>query len=429
MSNYSIRVENLSKRYKIGGRKSYRMLRDSIQEAAHSALSAVRSVAGGSRRASRPAPDNILWALKDVSFEVEVGSSTGIIGSNGAGKSTLLKILSRVTVPTSGRVRLRGRVGSLLEVGTGFHPELTGRENVFLNGAILGMSRREIESKFDEIVEFSEIQKFLDTPVKFYSSGMRMRLAFSVAAHLEPEILLIDEVLAVGDQAFQKKSLNKMDEVVKQGRTVLFVSHNMASIKALCTQAIYLENGQVRYMGEIDEVIEAYLGGREMQPAPRLCFEPQASLEMQVLSVAILDQAHRPTNRLPHDRPFDIELKVAVRKPLFRSLIGVSIEDSDLDALIHTVDYMQDEASLLNRAPGVYTYRVHFPALLTPGNYRLSLVARSFGKRIYHRVEHVCPFEVFDNGSVIARAGGKWGGKVTVPVTWECRQVSPPDFR
>ena len=269
MSQYAIRAEKLGKRYRIGQKQaSYRMLRDVIGQSMRATWNMLAH--GRSRNDS----SLTLWALKDISFEVEQGESLGIIGSNGAGKSTILKILSRVTVPTVGRVRLRGRVGSLLEVGTGFHPELTGRENVYLNGAILGMTRAEIERKFDEIVAFSEIEKFLDTPVKFYSSGMRMRLAFSVAAHLEPEILLIDEVLAVGDQAFQKKSLNKMDDVVKQGRTVVFVSHNMGAVKSLCTRAIYMEQGQVKYSGEVDEVIETYLNSTENSQAVQLSFPP-----------------------------------------------------------------------------------------------------------------------------------------------------------
>lgn len=199
------------------------------------------------------------WALKDVSFEVRQGDVVGIIGRNGAGKSTLLKILSRITEPTQGRIRLRGRVASLLEVGTGFHQELTGRENIFLNGAILGMTRREIRQKFDEIVAFSEVEKFLDTPVKRYSSGMYVRLAFAVAAHLEPEILIVDEVLAVGDAAFQKKCLGKMGEVAKGGRTVLFVSHNMPAVEALCHKAIYLQAGTVKAMGEVEPLVHRYL--------------------------------------------------------------------------------------------------------------------------------------------------------------------------
>ena len=241
----AIRVENLSKQYRLGSRakESYRTLRETIT---NTITAPFRNLARSFQQRAHGAdePDTI-WALKDVSFEVQPGEVVGIIGRNGAGKSTLLKILSRITEPTTGRVELRGRVGSLLEVGTGFHPELTGRENIYLNGAILGMTRSEIDRKFDEIVAFAEIEKFLDTPVKRYSSGMYVRLAFAVAAHLEPEILIVDEVLAVGDAEFQKKCLGKMKDVGRDGRTVLFVSHNMAAIQSLCLRGLILENGWI----------------------------------------------------------------------------------------------------------------------------------------------------------------------------------------
>ncbi len=398
------------------------MLRDSLQAAAQSTWRSLRN---------RPRPSNdsrILWALKNLDFEVDEGESLGIIGSNGSGKSTLLKILSRVTVPTVGRVRLRGRVGSLLEVGTGFHPELTGRENIFLNGAILGMTRAEIERKFDEIVDFSEIEKFLDTPVKFYSSGMRMRLAFSVAAHLEPEILLIDEVLAVGDQAFQKKSLKKMDSVVKQGRTVLFVSHNMGAVKSLCTRVVYLEHGQIKYLGDVDEVIESYLSSMDAEESAKLSLKPDSSLAMQVLSVAVLDSSGRSSGSIPHDKAFDVQVQVAVRKSLFQAMIMMDIEDSNLDIISSTTDFMLDESRLLSRDLGIYTYRIHIPApLLVPGSYRLTFILRPLRGKLVERLEHVCPFEIYDNGSLMARVGKKWRGKVAVPIPWECIEVQPLD--
>lgn len=255
MSEFAIRAEGLSKRYLIGAQRPYKTLRDALIEVAHAPfrkLGLSRAKANG-----RVAPSEI-WALKDVSFEIKRGEVVGIIGRNGAGKSTLLKILSRITEPTRGFADVRGRIGSLLEVGTGFHPELTGRENLFLNGAILGMRKEEIKRKFDEIVSFAEVEKFIDTPVKHYSSGMYLRLAFAVAAHLEPEILLVDEVLAVGDAAFQKKCLGKMGEVAKEGRTVLFVSHNMGAVRSLCERGIFLENGQVLHQGEVSECIETY---------------------------------------------------------------------------------------------------------------------------------------------------------------------------
>lgn len=245
MSDTAIEVQNLSKLYHIGERKPYKTLRESLMK-----------VFSGPKQAD----ENELWALRDVSFDVKRGEVIGIIGRNGAGKSTLLKVLSRISGPTRGRITVRGRVGSLLEVGTGFHPELTGRENIFLNGAILGMRRWEIVRKFDEIVAFAEIDRFIDTPVKYYSSGMYMRLAFAVAAHLEPEILIVDEVLAVGDAEFQKKCMGKMGEVAKSGRTVLFVSHNMNAIERLCTRAMLLNHGEVRAIrNDVRSVIKDHL--------------------------------------------------------------------------------------------------------------------------------------------------------------------------
>ena len=241
MADVAIKVEGLGKRYRIGAAERYSTFRDTIVNAARTLIRAITPFSSRPRPAGKPT----IWALKDVSFDVNRGEAIGVIGRNGAGKSTLLKVLSRITEPTEGTVELTGRVGSLLEVGTGFHPELSGRENIFLNGAILGMSRAEINRKFDEIVAFSEVEKFLDTPVKRYSSGMYTRLAFAVAAHLEPEILIVDEVLAVGDVVFQKKCLGKMNNVAKQGRTVLFVSHNLAAIRTLCTSAILMYDGRL----------------------------------------------------------------------------------------------------------------------------------------------------------------------------------------
>jgi lipopolysaccharide transport system ATP-binding protein len=253
MSNTIIQVEHISKSYilKHQGSQSYTALRDVITNKAKSIFNSKSQILDSKSEE--------FWALNDVSFEIKQGDRVGIIGRNGAGKSTLLKVLSRIVMPTKGRITIDGRIASLLEVGTGFHPELTGRENVFLNGSILGMTKAEIKKKFDEIVAFAEVEKFLDTPVKRYSSGMYVRLAFAVAAHLEPEILIVDEVLAVGDAEFQKKCLGKMKDVSGEGRTVLFVSHNMAAIQNLCDKAIYLKNGQVQLIGESDKVISTYL--------------------------------------------------------------------------------------------------------------------------------------------------------------------------
>ena len=244
MSDVAIRVESIGKRYRVGERQRYLALRDILTNAF--------------RFNGKRAPQDHIWAVRDVSFEVRQGEVVGLIGRNGAGKSTLLKLLARITRPTAGRATLHGRIGSLLEVGTGFHPELTGRENVFLSGAILGMSKLEIERKFEEIVAFAEVERFIDTPLKHYSSGMQMRLAFAVAAHLEPEILLVDEVLAVGDITFQKKCLGKMEEVSRGGRTILFVSHNMGAVNMLCSRCILLDKGRIAIAGETSKVAAAY---------------------------------------------------------------------------------------------------------------------------------------------------------------------------
>src|SRR5688572_12469052 len=278
MSDIAIRVENLSKQYRIGERESYKTLRDVIADSAATPFRKLRSAFNGNGSSSNsngrpsvagqpsadgavagPPPSATIWALDDVSFEVKQGEVVGIIGRNGAGKSTLLRILSRITKPTKGHAKIFGRVGSLLEVGTGFHPELTGRENIYLNGAILGMRKSEIERKFDEIVAFAEVEKFTDTPVKRYSSGMYVRLAFGVAAHLETEVLLVDEVLAVGDAQFQKKCFAKINEIRVDGRTILFVSHNMAAVRSICKEAVVLDRGRVVAHGAIDETVDKYL--------------------------------------------------------------------------------------------------------------------------------------------------------------------------
>ncbi len=270
----AIRVEELGKRYRIGSRPRYKTLRDIIATAATAPVRIARTLAGN---AAAPPPEQTIWALRGVTFEVGHGEVVGIIGRNGAGKSTLLKVLSRITTPDEGRARISGRVGSLLEVGTGFHFELTGRENIFLNGAILGMRHAEISRKFDEIVAFAGVEQFLDTPVKHYSSGMYLRLAFSVAAHLDPEILLVDEVLAVGDATFQRKCLDKMQDVGRRGRTVLFVSHNMPAIARLCERTILLDSGGVKMDGPSHRVVASYLSSDVGTSAAREWRDPQSA--------------------------------------------------------------------------------------------------------------------------------------------------------
>jgi lipopolysaccharide transport system ATP-binding protein len=308
MSDYAIRVENLGKHYRIGGPvQQYQTLRETLS-------SPIRKL-----REKRPDREDF-WALKNISFEINQGDVIGIIGRNGAGKSTLLKILSRVTEPSTGVAEIRGRIGALLEVGTGFHPELTGRENIFLNGAILGMKRTEIERKFDEIVDFSEVEKFIDTPVKRYSSGMTLRLAFAVAAHLEPEILVVDEVLAVGDAEFQRKCLGKMSDVSQEGRTVLFVSHNMSAVLRLTTESMVIEKGEMILRAPTTQAVDFYLSRGYAQEGQRTWHVeeiPQSAAPFRPLSVKILNKEGIVSNtvRSTEDMYLEIsyELKEAIK--------------------------------------------------------------------------------------------------------------------
>lgn len=324
MSNIAIRVEGLGKHYRIGTRPRYQTLRDQLSDG-------VRSLFRRRRRAdAAPAVDHI-WALKDVGFDIERGQVVGVIGRNGAGKSTLLKILSRITEPTTGYAELNGRVGSLLEVGTGFHPELTGRENIFLNGAILGMKRAEISRKFDDIVAFSEIESFIDTPVKHYSSGMYLRLAFAVAAHLETEILLIDELLAVGDAAFQKRCLGKMGEVANSGRTILLVSHNMPVISALAERSILLQEGKVALYDSTEKVIRAYLaGGSELTASLATRTERSGSGELRFTALEVCGESGEPVPYIMSGQSAVIRLHYTCERPVRvgNLIIDILLSDS-----------------------------------------------------------------------------------------------------
>jgi lipopolysaccharide transport system ATP-binding protein len=320
----AISVRNLGKHYKLGLVHTD-LLSERLGHGLRAIGSSFRPDKGYSR--TRAPQQEFFWALKDISFEVQPGEVMGIIGRNGAGKSTLLKILSRITSPTTGEIQLQGRVASLLEVGTGFHPELTGRENVFLNGAILGMSRQEINSKFDEIVAFAEVEKFIDTPVKRYSSGMYVRLAFAVAAHLEPEILVVDEVLAVGDMAFQKKCLSKMEDVSGEGRTVLFVSHNMASVKRLCHSALLLHEGQVQMLGESHAVISRYYDSGQSSLSSIRFDEGahRAITGLQIRELEILNQHSEPSTLVYADQPVQLRLGLDVSEPYPAARIGIAL--------------------------------------------------------------------------------------------------------
>jgi lipopolysaccharide transport system ATP-binding protein len=344
MSDIAIRVENMGKQYRIGEQERYKALRDVL---AQMMTAPFRRLTNRSSAAGDP---QFIWALNDVSFEVKHGEVIGIIGRNGAGKSTLLKILSRVTEPTEGYAEIHGRIGSLLEVGTGFHPELTGRENVFLNGAILGMKKTEIKRKFDEIVAFAEVERFIDTPVKRYSSGMYLRLAFAVAAHLEPEILLVDEVLAVGDATFQKKCLGKMGEVAKEGRTVLFVSHGMDAIRSLCKRVIWLDGGRIVADGEGSRVVSDYLDAmsRTAQEARSTASIAQANRDGQLLSVekvVLKDAGKQISHRFPFGSEICVEIHFYALRPIEKPCFWVGIgEESSLFGAISLLDGVVPES-------------------------------------------------------------------------------------
>jgi len=400
----AVKVQDLSKLYRVNDSRS-----DLLRDAIVSVFSARK----------RNAPDE-LWALRDVSFSLKEGEVFGIIGKNGAGKSTLLRVLSRITTPTHGSAQIRGRVGCLLEVGTGFHNELSGRENIFLNGAILGMRRGEIQQKFDEIVDFSEIGRFLDTPVKHYSSGMYMRLAFSVAAHLEPEVLIVDEVLAVGDIDFQKKCLGKMDEVKKTGRTVIFVSHQMASVAQLCQRSILLENGSVVLDGPTDLVIERYVDHGKSSSGSYTADGSAPEKDMSVQRGVIANGSSVEQSTFRHDETIVVsvgcfanklvrgaELRMVVRD---RRGITVFTADAELDSLV--------------RGTEVFEVDFKIPAnTLRPNNYKVTLALFVPHQFIIELIEDAMFFTVFDAGSKYSQSEGVDYGLVFSPCETEVRAI------
>jgi lipopolysaccharide transport system ATP-binding protein len=393
MSDIVIKAENLGKKYTIGhlaaqtGRGRYTALRDVLAQNARAAWNRTRDLLQGKPVIQGDTLEEV-WALKDINFEVRRGEAVGIIGRNGAGKSTLLKILSRITEPTAGRVTIKGRVASLLEVGTGFHPELTGRENIYLNGAILGMTQREIKRKFDEIVAFAEVERYLDTPVKRYSSGMYVRLAFAVAAHLEPEILVVDEVLAVGDAEFQRKCLGKMGDVAREGRTVLFVSHNMPAVQRLCQTGIVLANGQNVFSGQISEVVGQYLASAASQydaeASVTLADVPQGpSDDFKFLSVEIQDSSGARLSRPSLGQEFQLKLVFRTARSHRDLVVGLAIHSADDIPLFAT--HNNDYGQTYNLLPGAYSVSVHIsPNYLRERQYTVSLGAISSGVLVAH---------------------------------------------
>jgi len=363
-----------------------------------------------------------IWALRDISFEVKQGEVLGIIGRNGAGKSTLLKILSRVTAPTTGECRIKGRIASLLEVGTGFHPELTGRENIFLNGAILGMTKEEIRQKFDEIVAFAEVEKFIDTPVKRYSSGMYVRLAFAVAAHLEPEILIVDEVLAVGDAQFQKKCLGKMQNVSSEGRTVLFVSHNMGAIRQLCQNVLWIDKGLLHMQGKSSEIIDRYLqfGQAEIGKA-QIVFPVDNDLTFQFKSIRLLSEMGEVQEKFNCDSEIIIELDCVVSKPVTKFYGYMVISKLDGTTVIENDSFDGGSNPFDSLAVGNHKIRIPIPPrTIAPGSYNIYFnFTDSFSGGNVYSPGQVCSFDVYD---LTSRRGNERRGFTSILLPWVLRK-------
>ncbi len=395
MSDVVIKAENISKAYELGEISTGTISRDlerwwARMRGKEDPFLKIGEVNDRTRKTD----SQIVWSLKDINFEINQGAAVGIIGRNGAGKSTLLKLLSRVTSPTTGIIRGKGRIASLLEVGTGFHPELTGRENIYINGTILGMRKAEIRRRFDEIVDFAGVERYIDTPVKRYSSGMYVRLAFAVAAHLEAEILIVDEVLAVGDAEFQKKCMGKMGEVTKEkGRTVLFVSHNLESVKTLCNTAILLENGRMRECADIQTVVDIYLQTNHKEDVGRFINQNLTDAKECYFTEAFLSQDNRETNRLFNTSPIDIFCTIKCNFPIRISLEAKIRNRHNMPVLFGPVGLMHNKEHELT--PGVHEMVLRLlPPYLAAGTYFVDLVIGETGKRVVDTHESCLSFDI-----------------------------------
>ena len=419
MSDIAIKVEHLSKRYRIGAsQKRHDTLRDLIVDAVHNPF-----------KKQKKDDNQTLWALKDISFEIKKGSVVGVVGRNGAGKSTLLKVLSRVTDPTSGYGEIHGRVGSLLEVGTGFHPELTGRENIFLNGAILGMKGSEIEKKFDQIVAFSEVERFIDTPVKRYSSGMYLRLAFAVAAHLEPEILVVDEVLAVGDAEFQRKCLGKMSDVASEGRTVIFVSHNMSAILRLTSETIVIDKGKVLMRAPTAEAVDFYLSSGYSEVGERVWEPDEVPLNIapfRPIAVRVRNQQNQVVNTVRSVETITLEFEYQLDAPVTGLRVGFYLLSTRGEYVFTSFD--TDDPQLFekysSRGPGRFVSRCTIPAdFLNEGRFVIGVNASSYRIRRYFQDEQALTFMVDPSGA----PGMQWSeqrlGPVRPRLEWQIKAV------
>jgi lipopolysaccharide transport system ATP-binding protein len=416
MSDVVISVENISKRYRLGvfGSRSLKEDANRWWARVRGAPDPVLKIDERDRGRHR---NGFIWALRDVSLDVTRGEIVGIVGRNGAGKSTLLKILSRTTAPTGGQVRVKGRIASLLEVGTGFHPELTGRENIYLNGAILGMRKAEIARRFDDIVEFSGVEQFIDTPVKRYSSGMHVRLAFAVAAHLEPEILVVDEVLAVGDAAFQKKCLGKRGEVARAGRTVLIVSHNMGSINDLCDRAVLLAAGSIVADGPPETVTRQYLSNGESRRAHVEC-QPSES-QACFLAVTLCGEAGEPTANFDIREPFYLRMQFVVRRRIPGLQAAFSVYNS-VGYRIFQSTTSHPEPAMDIEEPRQYDLRVGIPGSLLPaGSYTITVALHIPNVSWFDLHEHILTFDIEDTRSKRYDHDGRSTGCVLVDLTWD----------
>lgn len=432
-SNVVIRVEGLGKKYALHHQRDENSsFRDVLVDKAHSAKRLLNpfTLAGQLRKAQRDAAkeriesEEEFWALRNVSFEITRGERVGFIGRNGAGKSTLLKILSRITEPTTGRVEIRGRVASLLEVGTGFHPELTGRENIYLNGAILGMKRREIQSKFSEIVEFAEISRFLDTPVKRYSSGMYVRLAFAVAAHLEPELLVVDEVLAVGDVSFQEKCLGKMEGVAREGRTVLFVSHNLQAIERLCDRALYLKGGECVFDGTSTDACASYLKEGKAWKAmlSQRNREYAKGMAAQITNVEVLDSNLNPAESARAGEAIFIRIHYATTKPMTSPWFGISVLSQNGVRIFNSVS--ADLNNDIDQIEGEGSVEVCFSNLiLSPGHYLMNIALGMQDGNYLDYIAEIPMIDIVDSPALPSiRSYNQKNGLVFVPAKWTAIQ-------
>ena len=423
-----IKIENLWKEYRLG-LISYGTMVNDLQSwwARVRGKEDPNSLITASKEHEKQIEGNRFWALRGVDLEIRKGEIIGIIGKNGAGKSTLLKILSRVTSPTRGNIKIKGRIASLLEVGTGFHPELTGRENVFLNGAILGMTKQEIRLKLDEIVDFSGVEQYLDTPVKRYSSGMRVRLAFAVAAHLEPEILVIDEVLAVGDMGFQKKCLGKMQRISEEGRTIIIVSHNMASIKRLCSKVALMKDGVISDLAAPESIINDYLSDNQLSQS-RVVFPRVDEAPAQLHEAAITVPGMGETTNVPSDRPFTVTIKYSIKEQLSYAQAAVAvISGNTMEPVFVTTSADMNDDEMTSMRPGSYLSTVNIPAnFLNTGQYFLNL--RIWGalpnqkRKSQAAALNALTFQIEETRTIVSGFADNRGGYVTPVFKWD---ISP----